>query len=263
MSDNSTKIIRAKSGLEYILCPDDKLCVKSYAPENIAERLRIPSCIKISDSDSELHNVVAIGPKALCNAPGLKKIVVGRAIEHIWDEAFACVTNLEEIVIYNCDSLREIPDYCFYGCTSLKSIELPIRVNFIGGSAFEKCTNLESLIASHINVELAAGAFENCTSLVELDGNFFISGEDAEGVFKGCKSLKEVRLYIAEDCDKELYLPPRIFAGCESLEHVSLYSIPATGKKNLTICADAFKGCKSLKVVDGSFGNLDIDSLDI
>lgn len=96
-----------------------------------------------------------------------KTIIIPDGVETIRQEAFACNTNVEEVIcpaslknigiksFTECTSLRsvqleksavkELPDYVFSGCKQLECVLLPENIRRIGKDAFEKCEKLESL----------------------------------------------------------------------------------------------------------------------
>ena len=55
------------------------------------------------------------------------------------------IENLKTGFDYNNSNVTEIPDYAFYGCENLKSVDCT-NLTTIGISAFENCTNLKSVI---------------------------------------------------------------------------------------------------------------------
>lgn len=62
------------------------------------------------------------------------------------------------------DSVTEIDNNAFEGCTGLTSIVIPNAVTEIGYSAFEGCTGLTSIVASDGN--RVYDSRSNCNALV-------------------------------------------------------------------------------------------------
>lgn len=110
----------------------------------------------------------------------------------------------------------------FTGCTSLKSIDLPPTLYYIGAGAFAGCTALES-VSSTFNTA-------------------FTIGKDA---FKDCVSLKNIPMRIKK-------IGERAFENCSSL--TSLNCMTTSG---LEIGASAFSGCTSL--VDLQYDPVQLD----
>ena len=69
----------------------------------------------------------------------------------------------ENVVISN--EITTIKAYSFYGCTSIKTIELGNSVTIIEGQAFYGCTGLEKVIIPKSVVSIGDWAFSDCTNL--------------------------------------------------------------------------------------------------
>ena len=64
--------------------------------------------------------------------------------------------------------ITTIPNYKFYGCTSLKSLNFTGKVRF-GAYAFQNCTGLTSvLIPIENGYDLGGGAFRSCSNLTDV-----------------------------------------------------------------------------------------------
>ena len=109
------------------------------------------------------------------NNKELKKIIIGNTLEEIEEYSFYGCTNLEEIDFSN-TTLKEINNTCFSCCKSLKSIHLPSSIKSISIYSFEKCYNLESVILDGVN-DINRYVFENCNRLKE-----FVFYEDIENL---------------------------------------------------------------------------------
>ena len=70
-------------------------------------------------------------------------------------------------------TLTSIPDYCFYGCTSLEEIDIPDNVTSIGAYAFRGCSNLASITIPRNVTSLYMNAFYGWTAeqAILLDWN--------------------------------------------------------------------------------------------
>lgn len=92
--------------------------------------------------------------------------------------------------------MEAIPNYTFYGCTSLESVNAPATVKTIGSNAFEKCTSLKYVNFSSDLKSIGANAFYNCTSLERVtipSPNTTI----AAGVFTNCTALTLYCKYLS------------------------------------------------------------------
>ncbi len=117
------------------------------------------------------------------------------------------------------NSVTDIGDFAFYGCSSLTSVNIPNSVINIGFFTFSGCTSLTS-----VNIPNSVGSYGD-----ELDQGY---------VFEGCTSLTSVNLPNSVG-----HIPDGLFKGCTSLTSVN---IPNSVKR---ISNDAFGGCTSLTSV--------------
>ncbi len=99
------------------------------------------------------------------------------------------ITSFDELRYFT--SITSIPSSAFYGCTGLKSIELPESITSIGGSAFYNCTGLKGVVIPNNVTSVGASAFYGCTSLEEMiiPNNVTTIGSSA---FYGCSGLQAV-----------------------------------------------------------------------
>lgn len=150
----------------------------------------------------------------------------------------------------------------FKGCTTIKSLSIPLSVNFIGQYAFADCTNLEKIDIECDGYEYYIGscAFSNCSALkeIELPGIPAINSH----LFEGCTSLTSVKIfntvksiqeYAFVRCTslKDITIPQSVeflgnfaFSNCTSLEQIT---IPQSVK---TVNYGAFFGCSALTSVN-------------
>lgn len=135
------------------------------------------------------------------------------------------VTEIRDNAFYNCSTLKQIqlPEsltfighHCFYGCTSLEGIDLPENVSEIGMGCFCKCSNLSYVsLPSKITV-IPDSCFRYCSSLksVELPENITSIEKFA---FSCCTYLDTVEL------DNSLVsIGDYAFFMCDSLKSLSI-----------------------------------------
>lgn len=179
---------------------------------------------------------------------------------------FTELTTLEEGAFLNCsyiqsttipEKVRNIPDYCFAGCSGLKQFVVisTSRINSIGKGAFSGCTKLEKMMnletltnltkigesafssckignqsyqactaltdvqLSESIVEIDKAAFSGCTALWQFNGAKATSLDNlGESALKDCASLTDVSLSET----KITTLSPNLFYGCKALESLTL-----------------------------------------
>ena len=114
------------------------------------------------------------------------------------------------------DSVTEIDDYAFNGCTSLTSITIPNSVTEIGYHAFEGCTSLTNMTIPDNVTSIGGDAFKGCTNLTSItipDSVEFIG----VSAFYGCTSLTNMTIP-----DNVTWIGSSLFYGCTSLTSVTL-----------------------------------------
>ena len=223
-------------------------------------------------------SVLDIGILAFGNCTSLASVQMKMGLQSIGNLAFENCENLRELVIpdsveelgkYMChntgvtrvhlpESLRNIPDGAFRGCSALTEINIPARVEIIFQSAFQDCTSLESInlepvisiysdafcnckalktVGTTSNLRgLGYATFTNCVSLQEID--LSSTGEIPYYAFAGCSQLRKVQL--SEELAR---VYEHAFAGCVKLEQIDL------GENIAEVDPTAFDGCNALKKI--------------
>ena len=186
------------------------------------------------------------------------KIVIPAGIEKIETEAFMFDERVTEVVMS--DSIVEVGNLAFSGCTSLKEIKFSNKLERIGFMAFYNCSNLKSISLPESLNKIEVGAFMNCTMLTDIEMGTNINQIDYlafsntnvksfkippkinifNSVFSNCRNLEE--LYLGENirglwpaaltaCPnlKKLvinsdisYFPETVLEGCNNLEEIEL-----------------------------------------
>lgn len=106
------------------------------------------------------------------------------------------------------DSVVEIGESAFDGCSGLTSVVIPDSVTSIGNGAFLDCVSLESVVISDNITVIADNVFCNCSSLktVTIPAGVKSLGDWA---FLGCDSLMEI--YCKPTTPPALYYMPGDF----------------------------------------------------
>ena len=180
--------------------------------------------------------------------------------EHLFENC----TSLTYVDLTEVEELAEIPVYCFTGCTTLTSVDIPASVTKIKPAAFDGCTSLKQLNIppSGKLSDIGIYAFRHCESLESLD--FPASLQSIQQfAFDGCKSVASIRFrgtsmtvingWAFRGCSalEELYLPDHVreiytqaFAYCTSLKVV------AYGKElPLVLIGNQFDGCDAIELM--------------
>lgn len=215
----------------------------------------------------------SIGSGAFSGCSSLSSITIPGSIRVIENHAFDGCENLKEVhlydiagwcnvelglhgaspflygaSLYNLDSLvanltipdtvSEINDLVFQGCSSISSLTIPSNVGGIGQYAFSYCSNLIA-VAIRDGVDIVDEyAFSCCDNLQTV----ILPGSDVSletGAFMDCPSLKNITL--PTDLDT---ISNQLFSGCSALQSITLPDGIST------IGEDAFYGCSNLSIVN-------------
>jgi len=91
---------------------------------------------------------------------GCNSSVIPDTVKEICDNAFSGCTRLEEIAIP--DSVKIIGRGAFKGCTSLRSIDIPNSVEKIYIEAFSGCINLQDIKIENSTTFDPSSSFRDC-----------------------------------------------------------------------------------------------------
>ncbi len=114
------------------------------------------------------------------------------------------------------DSVSNIPDNAFYGCSGLTNVTIPNSVTNIGQSAFGNCTNLAGVAIPTNVMTLAYGVFGGCSGLT----NFTIPSSITsikDQAFYQCTNLANVTIP-----NSVTNLAGSVFMYCSALTNVTL-----------------------------------------
>ncbi len=123
------------------------------------------TCGKLKDI-SLPESVVSIGAYAFAYCRSLTKVPSDsrlKNVTYLGDSAFNYCEGITEAVFP--PSLKEIPDYLYYGCKSLTEVIIPENVTTINDVAFAGCSSLRLVVLNTGVTELGASVFSRCTSL--------------------------------------------------------------------------------------------------
>ena len=158
-------------------------------------------------------------------------------IVYVYDYVFKNLVSSKVIIK---EGITSLPDYAFFGASSLESIEIPSSVTSIGVSAFYHHTSLTSINIPEGVTSIGDGAFTGCTSLksITIPSSVKTMGN---GVFVNCSSLESIN--ISEGVTS---IGGRTFRGCSSLTSITLpSSVTSIGE-------DVFSGCNLLQITVAS-----------
>ncbi len=110
--------------------------------------------------------------------------------------------------------VTSIGDSAFDGCSNLDSVTIPEGVTSIGTAAFLKCSSLKSVVIPDGVTTIEVGAFGNCSSLESVEIPASVS-DIGFSVFQNCSSLESVTIP-----DGVTNIEMNTFYNCSSLKSV-------------------------------------------
>ena len=163
------------------------------------------------------------------------KVVIPNTVTEIGERAFEGCSELSAIEIPN--SVNKIGVYAFANCKALKSITIPSNVETIESYAFYGCRALTSVTIANGVRNIGDGVFFHCSSLTKIVVPDSVRNM-GETVFYNCSALESAKL-----SENVATIPHRTFIYCYSLKSVAFSS-------SLTSVGDqAFDDCKSLTTI--------------
>lgn len=215
--------------LQVVNIPSSVTKIKSFA---------FFSCESLSDINLP-YGLKTIEQKAFKNCVSLESIAIPYSVTTLGKAAFFN-TGLVEATVPG--SVAKVDDYCFQKCVFLEKMTLSEGVTAIGLSVWANDGALEEVVFPKSLQTLGGYAFFRCYNLETLWNFSSISYLSTLGdkAFKHCTSLRA--LYMPSSVKS---LPREMCNYCESLETVS-------GTGNVTFIAqNAFSNCPVLRSVAG------------
>ena len=184
-----------------------------------------------------------IGTLIECPAHKIGSYAIPNSVTNIGDSAFYGCSSLTGITIPN--GVANIGNSAFYGCSSLTSMAIPNGVTNIGDYAFQECYILTNVTIPDGVTSIGSYAFDGCgLAAVEIPNTVTSIGSQA---FGNCSSLTNVTIP-----DSVTNIPASAFINCATLAGVT---IPAS----VTSIGDyAFGYCPGLAsiIIPNSVTNL-------
>lgn len=146
----------------------------------------------IEDFEYEMSNgeVIITGYKGMDREIYIPSTIYDRPVVGIGSEAFSFY-DLTHVTIP--DSVKEIRDHAFSGCSCLNSIDFSKNLESIGWAAFALCNGLSEIDLPDSLKEIGPDAFAYCESLekVSLPKKLEYLGSAS---FSGCPNLESLKI---------------------------------------------------------------------
>lgn len=222
-----------KNGLTYEIISEEEATVSVSANrESFNEGLlSIPETVEI---EGKTYRVTELPYMAFSQLPSLIGVKLPKTIKLISQQAFAECDNLQEVYIQ--DGCKFEP-FVFQASIKLEKVRLPDDLELLPYGTFEYCRNLTDINIPSKLQEIGGFAFSGCWKLngVQLPSTLKVLNQ---GAFKYCLSLKEISVP-----ESVTTLQAEAFAGCISLEKTNI-------PNNMTVIEDAvFDSCLVLKSI--------------
>ncbi len=210
-----------------------------------------------------------VGMKGNDSEIKIPAFVMDLPVVGIGDEAFLKNSKIKKVDMPG--TLRYIGARAFMGCSALKGVNAPLRVEgegkvqdeevssdgFIGEEAFKDCANLTIFSLTRYIGKIGEGAFWACKNLQHFffheEGNFRVIENDA---FRGCEELKislpqsllSIGDYAFYGCAeiRDLAIPPKVFEiGTLAFQGCTFGRILLIPESVTTMGRDVFCDCKN------------------
>ncbi len=218
------------SGLTSVNIPNSVTSIGKFALSNCSGL----KTLIIEDGDTELN----VGDRAFKSSP-LENLTIGR--NWTYGGILAMSTDIKNLTLTN--GVTVIPDYAFYRCSGLTSVNIPESVTSIGNSAFSDCSGLKTLIIEDGDTELNVGDIAFKDSPIEnlSIGRNWTYAYGGSGAMT--TSIKNLTL-----TNGVTVIPDYAFHNCSNLLMLSI------GNNITSVDASYFEGCNnlsSLTIADG------------
>lgn len=116
------------------------------------------------------------------------------ALSEIQHHQFEDSRRLTTVSMNDCNSVREIPNYCFNGCTALQNISYPNSIEKFGSYVFKNNNSLSEIVIPNSVTVIGHHLISYCNALVTLSlPDSIVNGVNESGSMVGLG-------YVAHDC---------------------------------------------------------------
>ena len=212
-------------GIHYTVISGTSTVSVAKNSDGYSGSLTIPSKVTYN---SITYDVVSIGKDAFYENKDLITVSLPKTIVTIEASAFA-LSGLQSLVMPN--SVLEIKDAAFSGCSSLISITLSHNLKTIGTGAFRNCTAITEISIPKSVTDIGLIIFNGCTNLKKVTFN-------CPQVYESCKEMTSIEEIVLGDGVETVMA--NAFQNCTGLSSLVI------GNTVNSIEMYAFDGCSKL-----------------
>lgn len=174
-------------------------------------------------ADEGTYNVTSIGNYAFVDC-GLTRVRIPNSVQDIGESAFNGCSELTQIELP--EGLSSLKNSTFMGCAALTAIDIPLSVISLGNDVFHNCSRLtEVLIPINVN-SIGSSVFQDCTNLITITIPYGVTAIE-NYTFYGCSALESAVIPSSVGS-----IGRSAFEGCSMLEVTLKGSTPPTLKSN-------------------------------
>lgn len=181
--------------------------VSGLLSKDLSGYLEVPSSVSFEGLDYE---VTSLGDYAFSYASSLSGISLPETIRELPRFAFYGCSSLSD---FSAGEIFDIGDFAFYGCASLESFRFTKSLRSIGEQAFTLCRSLNVDTITGSDLVVGPYAFSHCYALKEV--SFAGVSEIGEEAFSNCMGL------VSLSFDDSIFrIRERAFRGSEAINEV-------------------------------------------
>jgi len=156
--------------------------------------------------------VTSLDESSFMDLDKITTIILPETLKELGNFAFSGCSNLKLINIPS--KITVIPSYCFNNCRSLTNIVLPTNLREIGNNAF-RATNLKVVIIPPRVIKIDMFAFYFCQNLRTVTILSEILNTIGTFAFSGCSNLNNI--FFPKSLQNNVIIGVGAFEGCENL----------------------------------------------
>lgn len=208
----------------------------------VTEIVQTAGSMEAVPADTDLESVAAAGDFTINESGELTgysgtaaSVTIPSNVKEIEDYVFSGCKSIKSVSFPS--GIEGIGKYAFSGCTGLTGVTIPDSVSYMGDYVFSGCTKLKSVVLPGGMLNVPGHGFDGCKALTNVTipkGVEYV----LNGAFSGCSGLKSVVLP-----DGMRSIGNNAFLNCSNLTSIT---IP---KSVDSIIGDgAFDGCSKLTI---------------